>query len=85
MGGILKLVAVAGSDRGVAAAAVAVSIESLRLSFTWRDRLKMAVSCHVSVVVSTPRSILSPPKGRRPRPHASLVFGQYGELSSSFE
>ena len=27
MGGILKLVAVAGSDRGVAAAAVAVSIE----------------------------------------------------------
>ena len=53
---MLKLVAVAGSDRGVAADAVAVSIESLRLSFTWRDRLKMAVSCHVSVVVSTPNS-----------------------------
>ena len=42
----------AGSDRGVAAAAVAVSIESLIAVFAWRDRLKMAVSCHVDVTTN---------------------------------
>ena len=36
VGGILNLVAVAGSDRGVAAAAVAVSIESLKAVFAWQ-------------------------------------------------
>ena len=60
MGGILNLVAVAGSDRGVAAAAVAVSIESLKAVFAWRDRLEMAVSCHVSVGDPTANSLQCP-------------------------